>query len=181
MDKVYFITTDGAGEYVAAFKYFGDNYRSIQLLDASDEHSDSELDIDNPDDDPDSFVRVFSEAESESDESHDKEDSVMFTTHELPPSAVALLANMNRVDCAAHKLDKIGKCDVNLAKGEDANYDEYHDRVFDKLHKIWNSKDSRLCAEEFTRITGKKLIGPHRIRWFKTCEAVSAFFHFFCN
>lgn len=35
--KVFSVTTDGAGEYVAAFKYFGDNYRSVHLLDADEE------------------------------------------------------------------------------------------------------------------------------------------------
>lgn len=30
LEKVFFLTTDGAGEYVAAAKYYGDNYRSMQ-------------------------------------------------------------------------------------------------------------------------------------------------------
>lgn len=37
LEKVYFITTDGAGEYVAAFKYHSDNYRSIQSLVVDDD------------------------------------------------------------------------------------------------------------------------------------------------
>lgn len=31
LEKVFFTTTDGAGEYTAAFRYYGDNYRSIRL------------------------------------------------------------------------------------------------------------------------------------------------------
>lgn len=34
---MHFVTTDGASEYVAAFKYYGDNYRSLHLSSASDD------------------------------------------------------------------------------------------------------------------------------------------------
>lgn len=30
-NKIYFVTTDGGSEYVAAFKYHADNYRSLHL------------------------------------------------------------------------------------------------------------------------------------------------------
>lgn len=199
LNRVYFITTDGAGEYTAAFKHFGDNYKSIHLQNANDDNldwlnrapsggdddddsnrnanedsSDSESESEN---DPDSFVRTLSEAESNANgksTEHADPDPETFHIHELPP--LPLLAHMNRVDCSAHKLEKLGKVDADLAKGHDAVYDGYHDRVFTKLEKIWNLKHSRLSAELFTRLTDKKLIGPHRIRWLKTYEAVSVFF-----
>lgn len=79
---------------------------------------------------------------------------------------------MNRIDCSSHKLDKLGGIDVERAKGHDKRYDELHDRVFAKLDQIWKIKDSRLGAEIFYRITGKKPTSPHRIRWLKTHEAV---------
>lgn len=31
LGKVFFITTDGAGEYTAALKRYGDDYRSLQM------------------------------------------------------------------------------------------------------------------------------------------------------
>lgn len=218
VERVFFVTTDGAGEYTAAFKYFGDNYRTIHLMSASDENFDwmdrsgvgdhhddgagtssgscsnqnsnesganshtSDSDFD--DDDPDSFVRLFhcdSDADDQNADSagqnlESESESETFRIHEQSSSSHPLLANMNRIDCSAHKLDKMGKFDVDLAAGHDEAYDSYHTRVFDKLNQIWNLKDSRLKAEIFTRITDKKLTAPHRIRWFKTCEAVSLFF-----
>lgn len=223
VNRVFFVTTDGAGEYTAAFKYFGDNYQTIHLMSASDENfgwmdragvgddgagtsgvgsgsnsnengtnsnenvtnshpSDSD---DDDDEDPDLFVRSHCcDSDTNDDDDVDSADrnpeheseseSEVFQIHKQ--SSSPLLANMNRVDCSAHKLDKLGKIDVDLAAGHDAVYDSYHKRVFDKLNRIWNLKESRLNAEIFIRITGKKLTKPHRIRWFKTCEAVSNFF-----
>lgn len=184
-DKVYFITTDGAGEYTAAFKYFGNNYRPVHLM--TDENdwqraddgdggasasasADILDDSENSDDDPDMFVRTDS---SDPDSSNPE----AFHTHELDlSSSNASLIFTNRINCSAHKIEKLGKIDSENALGHDEEYDHYHESVFNKLQSIWNLKDSRLSAENFTRITGKKLIGPHRIRWFKTCEAVSELF-----
>lgn len=81
------------------------------------------------------------------------------------------LPNMNRIDCSSHKLDKLGKIDVENAK-TDPVYNEIHSGVLNTLEKIWSLKDSRLSAEVFTQITNRKLIGPHRIRWLKTFDAV---------
>lgn len=213
INRVYFVTTDGAGEYTAAFKYFGDNYRTIHLMNGSDEsfewirssavddddagtsgsgsasnsnENDANshvVDADFDDDDPDVFVRLLEIDSDDGDYDDDSGDeqnlngseSDMFCIHKIPLSPHPLLANINRIDCSAHKLDKMGKFDVDSAHGHDKTYDSYHTRVFDKLNQIWSLKDSRLKAEIFTRITDKKLIGPHRIRWFKTCEAVSVF------
>lgn len=209
--KVFFVTTDGAGEYVAAFKYFGDNYRSIHLHDADEEdlgwltdgpaasiassstsaqmdhadvssvlqsnlagnERDSDLDLESGSDsdsfsdcdDSDSFVHTGKENESVP----DKSDS--FFIHELP----LLLHIANRIDCGAHKVDKMGGIDA-LNALEDENYANIYNRVFAKLEAIWRLKDSRLNAEIFHRITGRKLIGPHRIRWLKEFESVRCFF-----
>lgn len=217
VNRVFFVTTDGAGEYTAAFKYFGDNYRTIHLMNASDENFDwmdrsgvggdddgagtsgngsgldpnstkiaansHSSDSDCDDEDPDLFVRVHygdSDTDGNVDSAYrnleQESESELFRLHEQSFSPHPLLANMNRIDCSAHKLDKLGKIDVELAAGQDNVYDIYHKRVFDKLNAIWNLKDSRLKAEIFTRITDKKVTGPHRIRWFKTCEAVNMLF-----
>lgn len=202
-NKVYFVTTDGGTEYVAAFKNYSDNYRSLHLSSASDEdfervndatgddddtrasgfrsganqnanenilYSESEAD----DDDPDLIVRSLSDANDDAQRSsNDKNaNSEIFYIQELP---LQLLPSMNRIDCSSHKLEKLGRIDVTHAKGHDDQYDDCHDRVFAKLEKIWKLKDSRLSAEVFHRITGKKLTTPHRIRWLKTHEAVNVF------
>lgn len=197
-NKVYFVTTDGGSEYVAAFKYHGDDYRSLHLSIASDEDgviddelcddedtcvsgsgqntnenvSDSESEAGN---DPHLIVRSLSDADGDDNaqsSSNDK-NSEVFYIHELP---FHLLTNVNRIDCSSHKLDKLGKIDVHDAKGRSGRYDDLHDHVFEKLAKIWKLKDSRLNAEMFHRITGKKLTIPHRIRWLKTHEAVRFLF-----
>lgn len=206
--KVFFITTDGAGEYVAAFKYFGDNYRSIHLLNTEEEEdltwllnatgnssgvgtsnsanavgqssnsiqnsTTNEDDSESESVDTGSFVYTGKANQNESD-MNDNSDSDAFVIHELP-SSMPLLAFANRVDCAAHKLDKLGKIDAVNAKTNNSDYAQIYDRVFGKLETIWNLKDSRLSAEIFEKITGKKLTGPHRIRWLKTFESVIVLF-----
>lgn len=203
-NKVRFVTTDGGSEYVAAFKYFGDDYRSFHLSTASDEDferpngaiDDKLCDDDDDDtsasgsgsnqnanenisdseseagDDPDLIVRTLSDDDSKSNSNDKNSNSEIFYIHELPPN---LLTNINRIDCSSHKLDKLGRIDVERAKGRDDRYDDLHDRVFAKLGNIWKLKDSRISAEIFHRITSKKLTTPHRIRWLKTHEAVSFF------
>lgn len=201
LERVNFVTTDGAGEYVAAFKYFEEEHQSIRITTTSDENlsflgratnssvtveeasssnpneildgdAESESDLD---DDFELFVRAHKNADANFDV-----DLNAFRVHEFPPLSLQSLSKIKRIECSAHKLDKVGKIDCDLAKGKDEDYDALHDKVFSKLESIWNLKDSRLSAEIFTRITGKKLIGPHRIRWMKTCEAVS-FFHLFIS
>lgn len=127
LDRVNFVTTDGAGEYTAAFKYFGQNYRSVHLLnsseeslnlldrsgddaaiiDATDESSRSSMNSNensawrfesDSEDDPDGFVR--SRTESTVDESFDDDDSNMDPdSFRIHASKMprTLLANMNRI------------------------------------------------------------------------------------
>lgn len=200
LGRVRHVTTDNAGEYSAAFKKYGPNYRAVHLLtsdgesavatdadadaDADDAartssenttlknaptlpEADDESDSDN-DDDPNLFVR--NDDASDSDSADDRDPESFFIKN------VDLLPNMNRVQCSMHKFDKIGKNDAKNAKGKDEMYDMIHGSVFGKLEAIWNQKESRLNAEKFYNITGRKLIGPHRIRFLKTLEAVC--FHF---
>lgn len=65
-------------------------------------------------------------------------------------------------------------------------YAAIHGKVFEKLEKVWDLRKSRVAAEVFFRHTGKQLIGPHRIRWLKTYDAVSthvlcSYFFFVCK
>lgn len=217
LERVRHVTTDNAGEYCAAFKNFGVNYRSVHVSCVSDEGlnflSSSSTNADdgagtssssnenatmqvNPgklaevddesdsDDDPDQFERSFSDSDaSQSDDGdgHMNRDPEAFVVETVD----GLLPNMNRVECSAHKLDKVGRIDARKANGTDDSYDNLYERVFTKLQAIWEMKDSRLKAEVFFRFTGKKLVGPHRIRWLKTCEAVCfimfIFIFHFCN
>lgn len=212
LEKVFFITTDGAGEYVAALKFYGDNNRTMLALtdqnhvdwlnrgttvagasviattsaavnieptanssigtdqidadsDSDSESEDSELD----------FVRM----ETTPDEDDDNLDN--FITYDFvdDDDTEPLLGRMNRIACSSHRLEKIGRFDA-LDATNDLVYKEIHDRVFKVLAGIWDQKESRLAAETFFNITGCKLIGPHRIRWMKTYDAVSDIknFHF---
>lgn len=194
LKKVFFITTDGAGEYVAALKKFGDNYKSIQSLskqsdidwfhenvnddstdagiDTANEHDIEILDSDNDFEDFDYDSIVRNECENNSIASETESDD-RFIVHDLFDNiqSIPMLKNMNRVSCSSHKLDKVGKIDAIKAK-EDADYAALYDNVFKTLKEIWAQKESRLKAEIFFRITGRKLIGPHRIRWLKTHDAV---------
>lgn len=203
LGKVFFITTDGAGEYTAAMKYFGDNYRSIQNLDvdvdfewllASDSnelheinepasaHSENEDQYSDTDDE--SLVirdavhlgkMPYTVAASESTNTNDapREDEERFIVHDLSLEPTDLLPNLNRIGCSAHLLDKLGKVDA-LNANSNKEYAEMYKIVFNKLEKIWDIKNSRLYAEVYSKITGRKIIGPHRIRWSKTFDAVSS-------
>lgn len=209
LPKVFFITTDGAGEFTAAFKFYSENYHSFKFLDASEENidltwlnrqplinagtstnvtaaaqeesdDDTESDSESEDmnlSDNDLYVRKFDldggavHASSSAAGQKDDSNSFLILNHESSPFP-PLLAHMNRIDCAAHKLEKLGRVDALNAKSSDENYADLYDRVFSKLEAIWAVKDSRLNAEIFSKITGKRAFGPHRIRWLKTWEAV---------
>lgn len=204
--KVCFITTDGAGEYIAALKHFGDNYTSIRFhenlnwLNSDDDVDDrykiaggsgSNFKLNDQNVNGNESSILTSDSDSDSDDEMDRdqfiyndesalggiENSESFQIEELP----LLLGKLNRIDCAAHKLEKLGKKDALNAKKNDINYSDLYDRAFGKLKEIWNFKESRLSAEIFARITGRKLIGPHRIRWLKECEAVSKLVNIYCH
>lgn len=204
LEKVFFITTDGAGNYVAAFKYYGDDYESIRNLTNEDDYewmnahdrdenngneNDTHIDLDSDDEfDADHMVRddnltdtaitttaneqirVLELFSGDLDRDRDAEDADLDL--ENGPCR-KLLAKMNRVACSSHLLDKVGSKDA-LKANENTAYKTMYDGVFEKLQTIWKQKDSRISAEVFTRITGRKLIGPHPIRWLKTFDAVSS-------
>lgn len=184
-EKVFFVTTDGAGEYRAAFTKFGDDYRSICFeypLPFSFEEQEQQSS---------SYAVNMNEYHEKSDDSSSdsedehycKNDSCecaaadvgvtdnLFQIEELPN----LLGKMNRIDCSAHKLDKLGSKDAMKANENDPDYSDLYTRVFNKVNEIWKQKESRLQSEIFARITGRKLVGPHRIRWCKLCEAVCVY------
>lgn len=205
LGKVFFITTDGAGEYTAAMKYFGDNYRSVQNLNsevdfdwllASNNPPDHSLNSDsvvsedddqNSDTDESLMVRdaidlrtmpyTVAPSDTESTNTNDpRQDEERFIVRELFSSSESeptdLLPNLNRIGCSAHLLDKLGKKDA-LNASSDERYANKYKQVFDKLEKIWDIKNSRLYAEAYSSITGHQILGPHRIRWSKTFDAVS--------
>lgn len=183
LDRVRYITTDNAGEYCAAFKNFGANNRVVEICPRVEsknapshsnysnpnENATNELDEtdDEYDSDPDDAGRFERNLSDDAPSANPLPESFYINTVDALEGD---LAHMNRVQCSAHKLDKVGKVDAERARGDE--YDDLHERVFTKLEAIWKVKDSRTKAEDFFRITGKKLVGPHRIRWLQTCEAV---------
>lgn len=226
LEKVFFITTDAAGEYVAAMKYYGENYRSMQAFaedenlawlgqrnnyqaneqnantmssssseDQSDMESDSESETGESNDEQYDDVSRLPDEDSDTEQNEDEnsnasadnfviEDVFASVSDNENKALTRLLANINRVGCSSHALDKVGSKDADKALVGNANYKAIHDEVFKKLELIWVQKKSRLNAEIFNRITGRKLIGPHRIRWMKKFDAVSFFsrcFFFVCK
>lgn len=186
-EKVFFVTTDGAGEYRAAFTKFGDNYRSICIEDPfSFEGQDQQSSSSNSNSNKravnmNEYHEKCDDSCSDSEDEHYcKNDSCecaaadvgvtdnLFQIEELPN----LLGKMNRIDCSAHKLDELGSKDAMKANENDPDYSDLYTRVFNKINEIWKQKESRLQSEIFARITVRKLVGPHRIRWCKLCEAV---------
>lgn len=194
-EKVYFVTTDGAGEYVAAFKYFGDNYESIHLPDENDisitsasnttatlAESNSVVDdatahesttagqsmqddkeqMMDTDFDTDSLMDVMYKGDLPKNAKEIENDS--FVLHDLNgildlvTQNCSILGKINRIDCSAH---------------DNSDYATICTSIFGKLYEIWAPKDSRLSSEIFKQLTGKSIIGPHRIRWLKLFEAVS--------
>lgn len=141
-DKVHFVTTDGASEYVAAFKYFGDDYRSLHLSTASDEdfeRPNGAIDDKLCDDDDDTSAsgsgsnqnanENISDSESEAGDDPDlivrtlsdaDDDSKSNSNDKNSNSEIfyihelppKLLTNINRIDCSSHKLDKLGRVDL---------------------------------------------------------------------
>lgn len=105
------------------------------------------------------------------------EDNDTFNVHVLFPSGddnddLELLPKLNRISCSAHLLDNLGKKDA-LKALLNPDYSRAYKKAFGTLQNIWRIPDSRLNDEIFHRITGKRIIGPHRIRWSRTFDAVS--------
>lgn len=196
-EKVYFITTDGTGEYTAAAKYHADNYRSIKTLDAyvdfesivadnvQNDNSDDETDIEYDNDlERDCMIRNAKELHNmpyamprESTEQIPNDEDAFRCVDLFPTDTddpIVQLPNLNRISCFAHLLDHLGKNDALNAK-LDPTYNIMYTKVFKKLEAIWEINDSRLHAEVFHKITGQKIVKPHRIRWSKTFCAVSLF------
>lgn len=135
------------------------------------------LDVDmNQDSDDEELIRIDTGTMSTNDADRITLQN-LFTDEDIMIENMPMLRKMNRVACSSHMLDKIGKYDALNAK-RDLKYSAMYERVFKKLDEIWSLRDSRLNAEIYTRITGRKLIGPHRIRWMKTYDAVSCDFFF---
>ena len=202
IDKVFYLTTDGAGEFVSALKSYGDDNRSHELLNepnyvdwmqreqnfeprvstSADKNVESvskdaaQYDVNIVDSDLDELESEEEEGEFiriSCDENPSELES--FITHNIfnDDDREPLLGRMNRIACSSHRLEKIGRIDSEKAT-DDPDYKKIHDRAFKVLHQIWDQKNSRINAEFFFTTTGKRLIGPHRIRWNKTYDAVSA-------
>lgn len=204
------MTTDGASEYCAAFKYFSDNYNSIasignqafdwEFFDGGGQVVEPDPGAGSGDGGADVRERNMQRENTTSrqfdEDSENEDDNVGYNRIELgsdrvnPDSFVIrelfegdeyrnnqFLPNMNRISCSSHLMDKLGSKDVEFAK-HDPIYAAIHKRVFDKLEKIWALKSSRLSSEVFFRHTQRKLIGPHRIRWLKTFDAVRTLFDY---
>lgn len=186
LDKVFYLTTDGAGEFVFALKSYGDDNRSHQFLNepnyidwvSKEQNPESKINTS-----ADTNVELMPEnaeqhtVDSDSDEFVEHEDDFIRISYDENPSEdesiiihnicsdddrEPLLGKMNRIACSSHRLEKIGRIDSNNATN-DPDYKEIHDHVFKVLYKIWDQKDSRINAEFFFTTTGKRLIGPHRI------------------
>lgn len=174
--KVKFITTDGAGEYICAMARFGDNYQSLApLMNLSEEDI---IDNDSLIDEEISDVQTI--PAHEYDHTHyEEETELLFTVNEI------LTENLDvplptRVDCSSHLFDKIGKIDSFNAV-LDGNYCDIYTKVMGKLNLIWNVTQSRLNWELFEKYAECKLVKPHRIRWNKLYDAVSALkFNLYC-
>lgn len=196
---MFFITTDGAGEYVAALKLYGDNDSSLQSLTdqnhidwmrtggsgddndeagpntsgsnsvpTSDRNSDAESENEDGEFEEGDFIRVADEGENGDDVFH----LLALVEDEDDQNPSAKLGMMNRIACSSHRLEKIGRVDA-LQASEDEAYKTSYDIAFNVLEKLWEEKHCRLNSEIFHHITGRRLIGPHRIRWMKTYDAVS--------
>lgn len=172
-EKVKFITTDGAGEYKCAMVRFGDNYQSlVPLLNSAED----DIIIDNEEDlieEEEEISEIQAIPAHEYDDTHyEDETDPPFTINEISTENSDFLLP-SRVDCSSHLLDKIGKIDsFNAVLDED--YCDIYTKVMGKLNLIWNVTQSRLKLEIFEKYAECKLVKPHRIRWNKIYDAVSA-------
>lgn len=144
-------------------------YNFIRVdLDNDADVEDSESDSDS-DDDSRNTTRA-----SEPDDSFVLKNIQMSSTDDIPIENPLrrVLGCMNRIACSSHALDKVGSKDSKLARS-DIHYKRIHDSTMKKLQLLWKCKKSRQKAEKFKTICGKKLIGPHRIRWMSKFDQVT--------
>lgn len=169
LKKIKFITTDSASNYIAALKHNGPNYANIRVgLEGfnpietdSESEDDREDSIDDTDDDNTIEKMVI--------------DGEIYTSETVEIESVyRLLSEINHINCAAHMIDKLGGAPIDAACAKNADFADKYARCMEKLKKIWKIKDSRTKHEYFARETGVHVIGPHRIRWLATYDAVSS-------
>lgn len=132
LNKIFFMTTDGAAEYCAAFKYYSDNYNSIALVNnenfdweffdgAANESNAHVVDGSsevigqrntNDDDDSDSETEDFVGYSRTNIQENNDNNGNVFATRDLFEGDyygnTQLLPNMNRIACSSHILDKLG-------------------------------------------------------------------------
>lgn len=172
LEKVAYITTDSAANYLASLKYHGDNY---------DKHRKETtwLEIDQDD-----FECVDEDEGEEKESEHepvpndvvdgdDFDDSNDFVSQFIDVDSVPLLGSMNHVKCGSHLVDKLASVDALKAREICSVFADEYDRIHNKMVKLWKIKDSRQQNEYFVEVTGKTVIPPHRIRWLGTHDAVS--------
>ncbi|XP_031632092.1 uncharacterized protein LOC116346286 isoform X2 [Contarinia nasturtii] len=176
-EKVFFITTDGAGEYKCAMARFGDNYKSlIPLLHLSegediDYHAEPDIDSDSDSEEEISDCTLaVPDFQCDAAEASTSETGSLFIVKDILSGALDVQLP-TRIDCSSHLFDKIGSKDSFDAVLDDTYCDKYS-KVMDKLNLIWNVTQSRLKTELFEKYTESKLVKPHRIRWNKLYDAI---------
>lgn len=114
--KVFFITTDGASDNVAALKHFGDNYRSIKDYKNTKVYEDFCVEngyIVESEDPPEEDDNYDDDTESTYSEDPELVREDPFINSQLGFVAdrysdpIPDLPNMNRVSCSSHLLDKV--------------------------------------------------------------------------
>lgn len=108
LEKVYFITTDAAGENVAAINVYGDQFRSIIAL-RDDINIDDDVENENDEEslDDDDFELHWSDL-NQAEISANSDFVVMDPfedSNENEP--IPMLPKLNRIGCSSHMLDKV--------------------------------------------------------------------------
>lgn len=150
-----------------------ERYNLIRLDPEDNDFVDSDHESDSDSHSGDDLRTLLAAASSEPDNCFVVEKLQMSTediSSENPLKRV--LGSMNRIACSSHALDKVGSKDAQLAR-KDIHYKRIHDSTMKKLQSLWKCKKSRQKAEKFKAICGKKLIGPHRIRWMSKFDQVT--------
>lgn len=173
-EKVFYITTDSAANYVACMKKFGNNNESNQIGFHTHYGSDDENHEDESDDDDDDSHSQPNLMEFNEDFERNGFVSVPIDCESMIP----YMPSINLINCAAHLLDKLGKQPVSIACQRDESFSAKYQTSHRKMEAIWKIRDSRNKAEYFKKEIGLNIIGPHRIRWMATFDAVCLYFSF---